>query len=310
MRTSARPPARQRGVALITAVLTVAIATIMAADMLWRSHLDQRRAQSALSGEQSWLYQRGAELLAAEVLGEAAQAESHHLGQFWAQPMQGLAIDGGTLSGWLEDLQGRFNLNNLIHESGLVDEDAVLWFQRLLLLLELDPALAAYVADWIDLDSDPLFPVGAEDDVYTARTPPYRPPNLPLTSSTELLAIEGFNADVYDRLETFVAALPVGTALNVNTAPPELLASLGAGMTLADGQALIELRGDADFPNFQATFSERLEPAMMDRIDERSRFFRLTTRIEVGDHQWTLYTLLRREENEVIRPLFRSMGTH
>lgn len=303
---------RQRGVAVITAILLVAIATMIAVEMLWRSQLDQRRTAALIQSEQAWLYLRGAEALAGDILRQDLLEfgpDSDHLGEIWAQRLDPLPVEGGYVAGALEDLQGRFNLNNLINMSGQADPVAVEWFQRLLRVLELDPELAGYVVDWLDIDTQPSFPTGAEDGVYMSREPPYRPPNLPITSISELLAIEGIDPDIFATLRPFVAALPQGTALNVNTASAELLGSLDDGLGLSSALQLIEQRGDQDFPDFTGTFATLVDANILPRLDERSSYFRLIARAAIGSTQLTMYSVLYREPNGVVRPLLRSLGT-
>lgn len=303
---------RQRGVAVITALLIVAIATTIAVNMLWRSQLDQRRTAALIQSDQAWLYLRGAEALAADLLRQDLLEfgpDSDHLGEIWAQRIDPLPVEGGFVTGEIEDLQGRFNLNNLVDPAGRADPVAVEWFQRLLRILELNADLAWYVVDWLDADTQPSFPFGAEDGAYTGREPPYRPPNLPITSPTELLAIEGFDADGFAQLRPFVAALPQGTALNVNTAPAEVLASLDDNLGLSNALQLIEQRGDQDFPDYLGLFAPLVNENLLPRLDERSSHFRLTATAAIGSTQLTMYSLLLREPNGVVRPLLRSLGT-
>jgi general secretion pathway protein K len=54
------PPSTQRGVALITAVLVVAIGTMIAVNLMWQGTLDLRRAESALAADQGLMYVQGA----------------------------------------------------------------------------------------------------------------------------------------------------------------------------------------------------------------------------------------------------------
>src|SRR5690606_30105713 len=152
--------------------------------------------------------------------------EYDHLGEDWATALQPLPIEGGTIAGRLEDLQGRFNLNNLLEPHGPVQ------FQRLLRLLDLDPELAHVVVDWLDSDTNPAFPVGAEDDYYTRSTPPYFAANTAITTPSELMAMQGFDRESYNALAPYVAALPRGTDINVNTASNVVLASLSDNISL------------------------------------------------------------------------------
>ena len=49
MRKPSFAPAAQGGVALVTAILIVALATILATELMWQRHLHLRRAESNLS---------------------------------------------------------------------------------------------------------------------------------------------------------------------------------------------------------------------------------------------------------------------
>ncbi len=45
------------------------------------------------------------------------------------------------------------------------------------------------MADWIDEDTQPGFPDGAEDSVYTGQGPPHLAANMPITRASELLSL-------------------------------------------------------------------------------------------------------------------------
>src|SRR5688500_18856079 len=153
---------QQRGVALITAVLVVAIGTMIAVNLMWEGTLDLRRAESALAADQGLLYVQGAEAWAADILRQdlVDSPDSDHFGEQWAYELPPLPVDGGTITGKLEDLQGRFNLNKLIGADGMEDQLARRQFERLLNSLELDPGLAGAVVDWLDPDTELRFPTG------------------------------------------------------------------------------------------------------------------------------------------------------
>jgi general secretion pathway protein K len=301
---------RQRGVAVLTAMLVVAIGTMIAANLLWDATLDQRRTAAALAADQALLYVQGAEAWVGDILRQdlVSSPNSDNLGEDWAMQIPPLPIDGGVITGHLEDLQGRFNLNNLIQTNGDEDKIARAQFERLLALLELDPNLAGAVVDWLDPNGEPQFPTGGEDASYANANPPYRTPNTLITSTSELMAINGFDKDSYNRLAPFVAALPIGTKINVNTAPAVVLASLSDTLDLATAQSLIEERGDMGFSDIDAAFEGLLEPEMLQRIDGVTEHFLLTATIMLGDNQLTSYSVLQRDTSGVTRTLFRSFG--
>ncbi|MEO0998651.1 MAG: type II secretion system minor pseudopilin GspK, partial [Pseudomonadota bacterium] len=181
------PPRAQRGVvAILFAVLIVALCAVYSASLAWDSTLDARRSASLYWREQAVLVAVGAENWVGDILmTDLNDTETDHFGEFWALDLPPLPVDGagitGELSGSLEDLQGRFNVNNLVDSTGRVDPEALAQFQRLLTVLEIDPRLAGIAADWIDADVEPSFPDGAEDPVYTGLAPAYRTANLPLS---------------------------------------------------------------------------------------------------------------------------------
>jgi general secretion pathway protein K len=301
---------KQRGVAILTAVLVVAVGTIIAVDLLWQSTLDQRRTAAALAADQSLMFALGAEAWAADILRQdlVDSPNSDHLGELWATELAPLPFEGGVIAGRVEDLQGRFNLNNLVGDGGKEDELARQQFERLLDLLGLDPALAGAVVDWLDPDAEQHFPTGAEDAAYTDQDPPYRTANTMITSSSELMAIAGFDQESYRLLAPYVTALPRGTTLNVNTASDMLLASLSDDIDLSLAASLIDERGDAGFTDVETVFADLIAPEMFARIDGVSEHFLLTGTVIMGSNQMTLRSVLQRDNSGLTRALFRSFG--
>lgn len=304
------PRASQGGVALVTAVLVVAIGTIIAVNLLWQGTLDFRRTEAALAADQGLMYVQGAEAWAADILRQdlVDSPDSDHLGEDWAIELPPLPVDGGTIVGRLEDLQGRFNLNNLVGADGVENQLARQQFERLLALLELDPALAGAVVDWLDPDAELRFPTGGEDVVYSDADPPYRTANSMITSTSELMAIAGFDRESYRRLAPYITALPRGTKLNVNTASDVVLASLSEDIDLATAASLVEERAGAEFIDIDATFEGLVEADVLQQIDGVSEHFLLTATVTLGSNQLTMRSVLQRDRSGITRAVFRSLG--
>lgn len=297
-----------RGVALITAMLISALAAIVAGDMAWENALDVRRTMVLLQRDQAVQVALGAESWVRLILGQdAADSQTDSLGEIWAQELPALPIDGGEIFGQVEDLQARFNINNLIDDQGRVDEESFRQFQRLLAALGLDLRLAGTIVDWLDPDQEPHMPEGAEDATYTAVLPPYRTADQKLTSVSELAAVEGVDRAAFEALEPYITALPVRTQINANTAPPVVLQSLSDTMTPADAAALVEERGAEGFPDVQATFAPLLPPGAP-LPETASQYFRLRVVVRLGTVRLTLYSVLQRDQGQVT-PLLRSYGT-
>src|SRR6476620_296047 len=142
----------QRGIALITAVLIVALATILATNVSFRGYLDQRRSGTQFILDQGYEVALGAEAWAADTLQKDMKAaRTVDFSQTWAMPLPPIPIEGGDVEGGLEDMQGRINLNDLIDpHTGKADPKAIARLQMLLELLQMEPAWAQAIADWID----------------------------------------------------------------------------------------------------------------------------------------------------------------
>ena len=297
-------PRRQRGLALITAVLVVAMAAVAATAMLAAQQRSLHRTGGLLHGMQVEDYAVGAEAWARVLLRRAGQDNAYDaLDQAWAQPLPPMLIEGGGLQGQIRDEQGRFNLNNLV-EGATVNPQALLQYQRLLLLLELEEGLVNALLDWLDPDINARFPEGAEDDTYLTRDPPYRAANGPLHHVSELRLVAGYTAEVVARLRPYVTALPQATALNVNTAPALLLATLVEGMGPVEAEALVQVRDEEPFASLDLFTAQ---PAYAGRemlevpLTLRSEYFRLQGQVAVGDAEAWLSSLLQRGPDHRVR---------
>ena len=306
---------RQRGVALIMAIVMVAIATVLAVRIGTRASLDTRRTAGLIALDQGWLVALGAEAWAIEVLRKDKEdSETDDPGESWAQPIPTLPVDGGAVRGALEDMQGRFNLNSLVTDGGIVDGAAVRRFERLLEKIGAERRWASIMADWLDSDTVPGFPDGAEDGNYLSQNPPYRAANGPVTTITELLALPGMTVEEYMRIRPYVAALPLSARkINLCTASAPLLAALVEGGTdFGDADSLLGNRKNGCFPTMEdirATLSNEDYLALKPFIAESSDWFRAITSVSIGTSELTLYSLIERNDNGSGRTVLRSTGT-
>lgn len=313
-------PRTQRGVALITAVLIVALALILASDVSFKGYLDQRRFSTGFALDQGYQVALGAEAWAADILRRDAQnSKIDDLTEEWATPMPPLPIDGGQIEGYLEDMQGRFNLNSLVNAqpggATTIDERAVARFRRLLELLELEERWADVIADWLDSDGEPSGFQGAEDNVYTALTPPYRTANMAITRTSELLALAELDLATYRKLEPYVTALPLDARLNVCTALPEVLDAYRLGeveFTPARDNVAETRQEQGCYPDKQTYLSVITDAQLRQELEsllvEQSAYFRATIWVTIGTVQFTQYSLLYRTPAGA-RAILRSFGT-
>jgi len=307
---------RQRGVALITVLLVVAIVTVVSAAMVARQQLSIRATSNQLQARQAWHYALGGEALAQAILardlkgGEPGAAAIDHLLEPWAQPLPAFEIDQGEILVRIEDLAGRFNLNDLLRDQQ-PNPAAVEQFRRLLLRLQISAPYAERLLDWIDPDQQPSGELGAEDNVYLGLDTPYRSAGRRLHDLSELRLLLDMREEDFQRLAPYVVALPPNVPLNVNTASAMVLSSLSDSLSLGAAESLVELRRAVPFRNSAAFLAQ---PALAGTtlqgtaLAVGSQFFQATSEVRLGDRRLALVSLLQREQDGSVRVLARNLG--
>jgi general secretion pathway protein K len=296
-----RAPRRaQRGIALVTAIMIVAIAAAIAAKIAFAHQIWFRQMENVADRGATDLLRRGAlHWASVALLEDAAQNSIDHLGEPWAQGLPILPVEGGAIKVSVEDAQGRFNLNNLMQNNVKSPQDFLV-FQRLLENLGLDPLLANALLDWMDPDSNVTSPGGAEDVDYLTLKTPYRAANQPLASVDELRLVKGFDPKTVLALLPFVTVLPAGhTTINVNTALPMVLAAL-AGVDPATAQRIADNRRNSPMQNL-GDFTKQLPagtpPLQNGLADVKTDFFLITLETSIGRHQRRTLALMQRSSS-------------
>jgi len=276
--------------------------------MLTQQQLTIHRTANFLNGEQAYLYALGAESWVKRILWRDAK-EVDHLQEEWATFLPPLPILGGHLQGRLEDLQGRFNLNNLVLEGQPSLQDVAL-FERLLTILELPPQWAQVIVDWIDPDNNPQIPDGAEETTYLAKTPAYRTANTLLSSPSELRLLAGVDKESYQKLWPHICTLPTRTLINVNTVSLPLLRALVEGLNAQEAAVLLADRQQQPFHSVRDFLVHKVLAGLRvetDRISVSSEYFLFTAQVEIDKTKAHLSSLLHRWPDRV-EVVMRSQG--
>jgi general secretion pathway protein K len=300
---------RNRGVALLTVMLVVALATTTAVAMASRQQLDIRRTENTLYQGQALMYLYGVESWSQQFLAEDRRDnEIDHNGEDWATRLPPLPVEGGQVQGFIEDLQGRFNLNSLTlpDDSGKLAQER---FERLLQQLEINTEIMSTIQDWLDADIDPRFPAGAEDDYYLGQEPAYRTANQNMLSPSELLLLKGLDKEIYEKLRPHINTLPEATPININTASPEVLMSLADDISKTDIEAVIKKREDEAYKSVAAFLAEEIfagKNVSEEGLSVDSDYFLLLAQADIGHLQQTLTSIFVRDEEGRIQVLIRS----
>ncbi|MEN8206841.1 MAG: type II secretion system minor pseudopilin GspK [Pseudomonadota bacterium] len=290
---------RQRGVALVTALLVVSLATVAAVAMATRFQVDMRRTGNLLNGEQAYAYAMAAESWAYVILRRDRADNKHDsLDEDWSTALPPIPVEGGFVNGHVEDLQGRFNVNNLVGDEGGIDQIQLDYYKRLLEILGLEPSLAPALQDWIDSDINATFPDGAEDNEYLLADLPYRAGNRPLVDISELRLVKGYTPEVLAMLEPHLTALPETTIININTATPVVLLALHAELGESDVEQLITDRDEEPFTDKKAFLAHNALAGLELAVDVgiQSDWFNVQTDVSVGRGQARLESRILRAE--------------
>ncbi len=286
----------QRGVALVTAVMVVAIAAAIAAQVAFAHQVWMRQMENAADhGATDWLRRGALHWVSTALIEDAAQGSTDHLGERWAQGLPVLPVEGGFIRVAIEDAQGRFNLNNLLRNNTSSAPDIAI-FRRLLAGLMLEPGLADTLVDWIDADGDAR-PGGAEDIDYLNASPPYRTSNQRLASVEELRLVRGFDAKTVEKLAPYVTVLSADSDINLNTASPLLLTALVPGLDLASAQRIADTRMENPLPN-AGVLAKLLPPgvpAPQAGAGVKSDFFLVAIDTQIGRHERRTEALVHRD---------------
>ncbi|MDT8384603.1 MAG: type II secretion system minor pseudopilin GspK [Gammaproteobacteria bacterium] len=324
------PHNRQQGVALITALLISALVTVAAVAMASRQQLDIRRTGNMLEADQAYMYALAAEAWGSQILRQDRQTtQIDTLDEDWATQLPPVPIEGGMISGSIEDLQGRFNLNNLIDtnagSNSTPNQEQIRVLQRILAQVslvekdvQLSPFMVNRVADWIDPDLNALAD-GAEDMNYLSLDVPYRAANRRMVSPTELAAVAGFSLRDVAALAPLIATLPQaatatsGTTVNVNTAPELVLMSLHEDITARIAEELAQYRRATPFEKPEdfvtkllSDYQITLDPKL---VGVSSDYFLITSDAAIGRTSLRMYSLLARVGND-INVVRRGIGSY
>jgi len=292
----ARAALKIRGAAIVMAMLLAALAATIAATLIWQQQRwvgeherrrDQVQAQALAMAGVQW---------ARQILFENAPPSTVHLGQPWAFRLPATPIENGAIGGYITDAQAGLNVNNLA-AGGTASDAARGAFQRLFSQLGMPASLLNGFIDWVDADNEVTEGGGAEDAYYLAQGIPGLAANAPVRRVGELLTVRGASIALLPRLLPFVDAVDAPTAVNVNTAPAEVLMAAVGGLSATAAAALVASRANMPFGSV-ADFRSRLPGGAL-VIDEtmlsvKSDWFVVSIDARQGDTVARARALLKR----------------
>ena len=231
----------ERGIALLATLMGIALMTIAVMDLTSTAMLGARAAANQANELRAAYLARsgvnvGLALLAQHTRQQAAQNEPpvEGLNQEWSAPYPAIPVGGGFASVSIVDEERKLDINYLVNPDGSQNAQFEPVLERLFVTLGISIDLIPAIIDWLDPDSVPDGPTGAEADYYMRLFPPYAPRNGPMPTIGDLRMIRGVDDPTFMKLSrvltVFAMQQPTGDQqlpkVNINTAPPEVIVSL------------------------------------------------------------------------------------
>lgn len=301
---------KQDGSAVITALLIVAVISITVTWMFTRQNIAIETTKQVLNAEQAQHYAIGVEYWAIDTLQKLLSAEQSVISaQTYPIVLNKTAIPGGTFEGRIYDLHARYDLNQL-HKTGRLPMFTNM-LQVIVPEIKLTQAerIGKSIIAWMNKDS-------SNNEAYLRASPAYVEPNQPMVSVSELRLMAGMDQAIYARLLPHVIALGLEIPLNVNTASPAALLSIGKGLSLSDVATIISYResegGFLKRSDFMA-LPEMQTKARDANITTKSEFYLAQAIVELDGIRLVHYSILNIKVNsteEITATLLsRSRGT-
>ncbi|OTG82996.1 type II secretion system minor pseudopilin GspK [Acinetobacter sp. ANC 4648] len=302
----------QKGIALITILVMVALATIIAATIAKHQQSTFENTAYLMRQNQSLYYAKSAEAFFSELLVQDSEggANIDYLQETWAQPMPAFPVEDGFVSGTLKDESGKFNLNTLLKSDGTENPETKKFFEKLLVRVGLPAELSQAVVDWQDPDDLTVGAMGAESNYYQGLPSPYLAANTQFHQIEELKQVRGFEGAKFDLIAPYISALPeISTKINVNTAQPLLLASLDEKMDVNAVTSAIQAKQNKleHFSNVNAlmtlspfdsvnTEAKALAPQI---FDVKSNYFKAQIEVLLSNRKRQFTSYMMRKDKHV-----------
>lgn len=305
-------PAKQQGVVIIIALFVVALVATMSYVMMARLSRDTRATTLIVENASAELFAQGSVAWAIDALGANAKAQTKGaLTDKMPLVSDVQTINGYRVSSTIYDMQARFNINNLTSPD--TKEAFLVMLKALVPTLSAEKAksLTDAIADWIAPVKE-----NQMSQYYESLQPPYRPAHRAMVSISELALVKGMTPAIFAVIAPSVTALPVPTAININTAEWPVLMTIGKNMTPVLAQSIVAIRKQTPFLETSKLLEiPSLKQANITAVDTAitvtSSYFLLETNVEIENNRTVLYTLLERvagQANAPVSILWQSKG--
>lgn len=296
---------KQRGVALLMVLIVITTLSALLYPLWQAQRMAMVRAQASQAQLQAWAVLMSTQDWVKSALKfDAQQSKTDSLQELWAQPMPPMPFDGGTIGGWLEDAQGRLNVNRLANPDPVQRAQALEAFNRLCQVLTLECPFWSAVADWVDSDDIPSTG-GAETATYLSMQPARRAANQPIVAVEELQAVQGVSSIILQGLAPYLIALPQDFPVNINTAKMPVMMALAPWMTEDQAKLITASQQSQPFESLMQVSELLRKNSVQDAeinvlVNERqlsvaTQHFLLHAQADYGGRRWQAGALIKRD---------------
>jgi general secretion pathway protein K len=291
----------ERGFALVITLLITALLVALAVEFATEVYVDTSARQSFVEAQQaSYLAESGitggVKVLQ---LSLAEQSFSSFLDP-WAKPLE-IEDESGHVIVTIEDESGKLNINQVFGANGKpvfqINYDVA---ARLLKRLRLSPDLLDALADWVSDSTVYPHPAGGKNAYYNSLKPPYGAKNAKLDTYEELALVRGFNTLLVRQLRQYITIYTDAPgAINLNTAPKEIIASLDDRMSDSLTSRVLEFRkttplqAPADLGKVPGL--ESVYQGLMGLTTTKGTVFRIMSQARVGETVRVIEAVMRIE---------------
>lgn len=229
-----KPCMRSHGIALVSVLLMVAMISSLALlsvrrQQLWIQQLQNRQL---LSQAQLAAY---AGINFARLTLQDDKNDFDGINESWATPIPAIDIEEGKLSGCLIEMQGKYNLMNLVSDRGTLDHQHIKDSEYLMQQLGVPNDTARKIAKVLVQYKSETINVGSD-----------------IPTPSELITLADITQEDWDKIEPFVTLLPERTTVNVNFAKPQVLTVVVQGLLLSQAEQITAKRQLDQFVSLEA----------------------------------------------------------
>ena len=296
----------EKGFALVITLVVCALLVALVAEFVNEVYVDTSSRQNFVDAQQASLLAESGIAGGIKVLQLTMASQGFtSLLDPWAKPLK-LDAEQGSIEVIIEDEAAKINLNSIAGSNGNFIDAYYPLATRFLKKAGLSPDLCDGIADWVDTNDEPK-PAGAEATYYRSLQPPYNAKNAWFDTVDELRLVKGFDAKTMERLRPFITvfanSLPGSPApININTAPPEILAALDEGLSddlvarIVDYRKTTPFKSPADILKIAGL--DKIGIALQTRIQTRSTVYRLVSRGQVHETARIIEAVVRINGNQ------------